>query len=172
MAEPKTSNGKLIAGIVLMLLSFAALAVGIIGITRLTTTTDMIMYIVGLGGFLILEWLAHFLINKQHDTVGKSVASKIFWGITLVPYWILNWLIYCIGILVIGIINCICSLLGRDKLPMPNSTKKKQFYIIEDERYEKRQLVEYDRYGGCRYYQDDLGNKWMSKDEGKTFTRS
>lgn len=160
----------LAGGIIMTILSFGVLAFGLLSVTlSLFGDTDNIVYILSIIGFAILGFIGRLLLNVYCRESGKNVLAIIFAILTYPQYFVLALIVG----LICAFINVILIALGKDKISSPSlrGLGGKKIYVIKDENYNERKLVEYDRYGGERHYKDDLGNLWLSKDEGKTFYR-
>ncbi len=166
-------KGKLVAGIVLTALAWAALIASMILLTVVGTHASIIMicYFIGLGAFVVFGFIGHLLIKSYRKNGGKGKLSMTFFIFSFMPYWVIN----AIVMIFLYIIGFIIKLIRGDSnlgsVGSSSNEKSVTVYTINDERGAQRELIEYDRYGGARHYKDDLGNLWLSKDEGKTFYR-
>lgn len=151
---------KLVIGIILTALSFVAAILGFVFYDALTGFAPFL----GVVAFAIIGYVAGLFIKSYSADHGNNAVAVIFTILTAIQYYVLFGLIA----LFITVINIFMVMLGKDKLSIPG---KETVYTINDEHGLERKLKEFDRYGGVRYYKDDLNNTWCSSDEGKTFYR-
>lgn len=171
---------KLIGGIVLFFIfagamtAFILLSPSILHRLKTESQNDRAAPYFFMGLFalaiMVIAFIANRLIASYRNGSGdKGVLSTLFYVLTLIG---------CIaGIAFVGIVILIIWLVKKIMEDAPSTTtssspaRQEERLKIKDERGFDRTLKEYDRYGGKRYYRDDLGNRWSSSDSGKTVNR-
>lgn len=161
-------KGKLVAGIVLTALAWAALIASMILLTVVGTHASIIMicYFIGLGAFVVFGFIGHLLIKSYRKNGGKGKLSMTFFIFSFMPYWVIN----AIVMIFLYIIGFIIKLIRGDSNSgsVGSSSNENTTYEIRDE-HGYTQNLEYDKY--TKTYRDSYGNHYETKDGGQTFTK-